>query len=77
MMTWFGDCAYMAQRNNPNFLRNNGVVVIDASNPRRPRPITWLDSPTMRDPHEGLEVHAKRRLLAATQLGPGYGFCAI
>lgn len=28
----------------------------------------------MRDPHEGLEVHAKRKILAATQFGPGYGF---
>src|SRR5262245_21842744 len=74
MFTWFGDCAYMAQTNNPNFLRNNGVVVIDASNPRRPRALQWLDSPTMRDPHEGLEVHAKRKILAATQFGPGYGF---
>jgi hypothetical protein len=74
MANWFDDCAYMAQTNNPNYLRNNGVVVIDASDPRRPRPVTWLDSPTMRDPHEGLTVNERRRILAATQFGPGYGF---
>jgi hypothetical protein len=74
MMNWFGDCAYMGQAPNFDLLRHPGVVVIDASNPRRPRPITWLDSPTMRDPHEGISVNERRKILASTQFGPGYDF---
>src|SRR5262249_34076193 len=77
-MDWFGDCAYYGQRANP-LLRHPGVVVVDAKFPQHPRPTTWLDTQTMQDPHEGLKVHQKRRLLAAVKnttfgvgVAPGY-----
>jgi len=73
MLTWFGDCVYMAKLTTPTFFaqwrRGDRRVRAAASTS-----ITWLDSPTMRDPHEGLEVHERRRILAATQFWPGYGF---
>jgi len=74
MFTWFGDCAYMEQNGGTvNSQRHPGVAVIDASDPRRPSPIQWLDTPAMRDPHEGLEVRARRKILAGMETA-GYGF---
>jgi len=75
-ITWFGDCAYMEQNGGTqawNAQRHPGVAVIDVADPRRPRPIQWLDTPAMRDPHEGLEVHSKRKILAGMETA-GYGF---
>lgn len=42
-----------------------GVVVLDLTKPRRPRVATTLVSPTMLSPHETLNLHAGRGLLAA------------
>src|SRR5262249_23852915 len=64
---YFGPCAYYAQANNP-LQENVGVVVVDASNPRRPKVSTFLDDPVMTDPHETLKHNDRRKLLAGAAL---------
>jgi LVIVD repeat len=65
-------CAYYATDNNP-LQEHRGVVVIDASDPRHPRAVTYLDDPVMLDPHETLKHNDRRKLLAGGQNnGPGF-----
>src|SRR4030095_9601273 len=60
-----GDCAYFATENRSG-QQHPGVVVVDVSDPRRPRPTTYLDdTPAARNPHETLKVKQGRKLLAA------------
>lgn len=50
-------------------------MVIDASDPRRPRWTTSLDDPVMIDPHETLKHNDRRKLLAgARTMGRGLSF---
>jgi hypothetical protein len=71
-MAWFDDCAYYGTNNNP-LQQHRGVVVVDASDPRRPQASAYLDTPAMLDPHESLKQNEKRQLLAAVQFnGPGF-----
>lgn len=65
-MAWFEDCAYYGTINDPR-QQHKGTVVIDASDPRRPRVSTYLESPAMQNPWESLKVNVKRKLLAAVQ----------
>jgi hypothetical protein len=72
MMAWFDDCAYYGTTIDPEKV-HPGVVVVDASDPRNPQATAYLDTPAMLDPHEGLKVHQKRKLLAGPQEGgPGF-----
>jgi hypothetical protein len=65
-------CAYYDTDNNP-LQERRGVVVIDASDPRRPRWTTSLNDPVMIDPHETLKHNDRRKLLAGAQNnGPGF-----
>jgi hypothetical protein len=65
-------CAYYATANDP-LQERRGVVVIDASDPRRPRASAYLDDPVMVDPHETLKHNDRRKLLAGGQNnGPGF-----
>src|SRR4029079_16697096 len=66
MMAWSDDCAYFGTNKNP-LQRNLGVVVVDASDTRHPRASTYLDVPTMLDPHESLKVNDRRKLLAGVE----------
>ena len=59
-------CAYYDTDNNPRQERR-GVVVIDASDPRRPRWTTSLDDPVMIDPHETLKYNDRRKLLTGAR----------
>jgi hypothetical protein len=54
--------------------RHLGVVVIDASDPRHPRPSAYLnDTPAMLAPHETLKHIDRRNLLVAGEnMGPGF-----
>jgi hypothetical protein len=65
-------CAYYDTDNSP-LQEHRGVVVIDASDPRHPRAVTYLDDPVMLDPHETLKANPRRKLLAGGQNnGPGF-----
>jgi hypothetical protein len=68
-----GDCAYFATENRPA-QQHPGVVVVDVSDPKHPRPTTYLDdTPAARNPHETLKVNAARKLLAVAESnGPGF-----
>src|SRR5262249_13838062 len=70
---FFDHCAYMANQNNP-LQAPAGIVVIDVSDPKNPRPTAYLnDTPAGLDPHENLKVHTARKLLAAAQfMGPNF-----
>jgi len=48
----------------------SGVVVLDMSNPRKPRRTAVLDSFAMRTPHESLRLNTKRGLLVAVAGSP-------
>ena len=71
-MAWFGDCAYYDTANSPQ-QQHFGVVVVDVADPRHPKPVNYIDSPTMRDPWESLHVNAKRKLLGAVESENGTG----
>jgi hypothetical protein len=47
----------------------SGVVVLDMSNPARPRRTALLSTPAMRTPHESLRLNARRGLLVAVAGG--------
>jgi hypothetical protein len=49
---------------------NTGVVVLDMANPSHPVETTRLLSPAMQTPHESLNLHVKRGLLAAVLANP-------
>ena len=59
-------CAYYLTDNNP-LQQRPGVVVVDASDPRRPRPTTYLDDPVFLDPHETLKANQRRKLIAGSR----------
>ncbi len=71
-MAAFDHCAYYGTSVRDG-LRSKGVVVIDASNPRRPVLATHLDARPMWDPWESLKVNVPRKLLAAIQGDNGRG----
>jgi hypothetical protein len=71
-MAAFDHCAYYGTSVREG-LRSKGVVVIDASNPRRPVAATYLDARPMWDPWESLKVNVPRKLLAAVQGDNGSG----
>src|SRR5205823_5911200 len=49
--------------------RLEGIAVIHAADPRRPRLVQIIHSPVARNQHEGLEVNARRGMLVAEQGG--------
>src|SRR3954469_7921139 len=54
---YFGHCAYMATENGPGML-HPGVVVIDASDPKNPRPTAYLaETKAGLNPHENIKVN--------------------
>lgn len=63
---WFGDCAYYGTANTTS-QTHPGVVVLDVSDPRKPRPTEYLDARAMLEPWESLKVHPHRKLLGATK----------
>jgi hypothetical protein len=74
---YYEECAYLhtanAQRNIDNQV-NDGIMVVDASDPENPRIVRFVDdTPTALRPHETLKVHAGRGLLAGAEHdGPGF-----
>jgi hypothetical protein len=71
-MASFDRCAYYGTGNREGQQRK-GVVVIDASDPRRPVASAYLDARAMWDPWESLKANAARKLLAAVQADNGNG----
>lgn len=69
-----GDCAYMGTDNNTPLQQHHGVTVIDASDPRHPRPTAYLDDTAAAlDPHETLKANERRHLLVvAENNGPDF-----
>ena len=62
--TYYDHCAYYSTLNN-GLQQQRGVIVVDVSDPARPRFSTALTSIAMLSPHESLKVNAKRGLLGA------------
>src|SRR5687767_11525750 len=62
-MAWYGHCAYYDTRLSGSQSRR-GTVVLDGSDPERPRYSTHLTTPGMSDPWESLKVNQERGLLA-------------
>jgi hypothetical protein len=71
-MASFDQCAYYDTANRPE-QQHKGVVVVDASDPRRPVASAYLDARSMLDPWESLKVNAARKFLAAVESGGGRG----
>jgi len=71
-MASFDQCAYYGTAGREG-QQNKGVVVVDASDPRRPVASTYLDARSMWDPWESLKVNVPRKLLAAVQADNGNG----
>jgi hypothetical protein len=71
-MASFDECAYYGTALRDG-VQNKGVVVVDASNPRRPVATAYLDARPMWDPWESLKVNPARKLLAAIQGDNGSG----
>lgn len=71
-MAWSGVCAYYDTANGTH-QAHPGVVVVDVADPAHPKPVEYLDSPTMRDAWESLHVNQKRKLLGATEAENGTG----
>jgi len=71
--SFFRHCAYMATENDPR-QAHPGVVVIDVSDPRHPRPTAFLDETAAgRNPHENNKVNEARGLLGLAQSnGPNF-----
>jgi hypothetical protein len=69
-----GDCAYYATNNVTPLQQHHGVTVIDASDPRDPRPTAYLDDTVAaRSPHETLKVNERRHLLVVAERdGPNF-----
>src|SRR5215468_7655947 len=60
-------CAYYATENDP-LQQHPGVVVIDVSDPKNPRPTAYLDdTPAALNPHENLKVNLPRKLLGVAE----------
>ena len=72
-LTAWKNCAYFDQRHPASAdglsanLAHPGVVVVDVSDPTKPVPTTWLNTPAMIDPWESLKVNPARQLLAGDQ----------
>jgi len=66
-------CAYMSTENNPA-QKTPGVVVIDVSDPKNPKPTAYLNNtPAGLNPHENIKVNQARKLLALAQSnGPNF-----
>jgi hypothetical protein len=66
-------CAYYATENDP-LQQHPGVVVLDVSDPRHPRPTAYLDdTPAALNPHENLKVNQARKLLGVAESnGPNF-----
>lgn len=62
-LTWFDHCAYYDTRLSGTQSRR-GTVVLDVSDPARPKYSTNLTTPAMTDPWESLKVNQERGLLA-------------
>ena len=62
-MAWYGHCAYYDTRLSGRQSRR-GTVVLDVSDPGRPKYSTNLTTPGMSDPWESLKVNQARGLLA-------------
>ncbi|HLX29512.1 MAG TPA: hypothetical protein VKV24_13605 [Casimicrobiaceae bacterium] len=58
-------CAYYDTAPSTANRAHPGVVVIDATDPAKPAPTAYLDTPAMLDPLESLKVNARRQLLIA------------
>ena len=58
-------CAYYDTAPSTANRAHRGVVVIDATDPAKPTPTAYLDTPSMLDPLESLKVNARRQLLIA------------
>ncbi|HKC43332.1 MAG TPA: hypothetical protein VKC64_05860 [Burkholderiales bacterium] len=71
--SYFKHCAYMATENNPQQV-HPGIVVIDVSDPRHPRPTAYLDETKAGlNPHENNKVNHARGLLGLAQSnGPNF-----
>jgi len=70
---YYDHCAYMSTENDP-LQQNPGVVVIDVSDPKNPRPTAYLDdTPAGLNPHENVKVNQRRGLLGLAQSnGPNF-----
>jgi hypothetical protein len=67
------ECAYFGTDSNA-LVQHKGVTVVDASDPRHPQAVAYLDdTAAMLDPHETLKQNEARKLLAGAQRdGPGF-----
>lgn len=68
-MAWYGHCAYLTtdyEPTDPEYDRLKGVVVLDVSDPARPRETARLQSEAMVHAGEALKAHQGRGLLATT-----------
>ena len=68
--TALDSCGYVATSLGGTGQQHPGVVVVDASDRRRPQATVYLDSAAMLRPNEGLEAHPGRKLLAAIEVSP-------
>jgi hypothetical protein len=68
-MAVLDSCGYFSTVGNPA-QQHRGVVVVDASDRRRPRALAYLDSPAMARPNESLDAHPGRKLLGAVECPP-------
>ena len=66
-MAIFDACVYVATANGAQQQRR-GMMVVDASDSRRPKVVAYLDSNVMVQPNETVEVHPQRKLLAGARL---------
>jgi len=71
-LTAWKNCAYFDQMLN-SAETHPGTVVVDVTDPKNPKPTTWLNDNAMLDPWESLKVNPARQLLAAGQR-PSTGF---
>jgi hypothetical protein len=71
-MAWYGHCAYYDTRLSGRQSRR-GTIVLDVSDPGRPKYSTNLTTPGMSDPWESLKVNQERGLLAGVFVGDGQG----
>jgi hypothetical protein len=71
--SYFDHCAYMATENDPH-QAHPGIVVIDVSDPRHPRPTEYLaETKAGLNPHENNKVNEARGLLGLAQSnGPNF-----
>jgi hypothetical protein len=69
-----GDCAYIGTDNDTSQQQHHGVVVVDASDPKHPRPTAYLDSTAAAlTPHETVQTDPRRHLLVVAQAdGPDF-----